>query len=99
FPSRGNSDNFFERFVLPAITQLKRDYPIRRLLEAGCGTGNITADIAAHLPEVEVMAIDLTDESLGLAKKRAAARGLKNVAFQKSNLLQHDPELGVFDFV
>jgi SAM-dependent methyltransferase len=99
FPSRGNSNDFFERFVLPAITQLKSDYPIRRLLEAGCGTGNITADIAAHLPEVEVMAIDLTDESLGLAKQRAAARRLKNVSFQKSNLLHHDPELGVFDFV
>lgn len=99
FPFGGNHDNFFERFVLPTITQLNKDYPIRRLLEAGCGTGNITADIASRLPDVEITAVDLTDESLALARKRAESRGLKNVTFQKSNLLQHDPELGVFDFV
>lgn len=99
FPSRGNHGDYFERFVLPTITQLKRDYPIRRLLEAGCGTGNITADIATHLPDAQITAVDLTEESLGLAKQRAAQQGLKNVTFQKSNLLEHDPGLGVFDFV
>jgi SAM-dependent methyltransferase len=99
FPFMGNSDHFFERFVLPAITQLKQKYPIGRLLEAGCGTGNITADIASHLADVEVVAIDLTDRSLQLARQRATQQGLRNVFFQQSNLLQHDPALGVFDFV
>jgi SAM-dependent methyltransferase len=99
FPFGGNHNDFFQRFVLPAITQLKNDYPIQRLLEAGCGTGNITVDIAAFLPEVKVMAIDLTDESLTLARQATGQRGLGNVSFQKSNLMEHDPGLGIFDFV
>jgi ubiquinone/menaquinone biosynthesis C-methylase UbiE len=99
FPLGGNHHNFFQRSVLPAITLLKKDYPIRRLLEAGCGTGNITAEIGASLPEVEIVAVDLTDESLALARQTAAQRKLSNVTFQKSNLMELDPELGVFDFV
>jgi ubiquinone/menaquinone biosynthesis C-methylase UbiE len=99
FPSRGNYGDFFRRFVLPSVTQLKRDYPIRRLLDAGCGTGNIAIDIASLLPDAEVTAIDLTDESLALARQTALHHGLSNISFQNSNLLQYDPELGAFDFV
>src|SRR6266487_3943780 len=99
FPYGGNHDDFFERFVLPSVLRLKKLHPIQRLLEAGCGTGNITADIASHLPDVNVTGIDLTDKSLVLARERAAARRLKNVSFHKSNLLERDASLGVFDFV
>jgi len=99
FPSRPHRDDFFQRFVLPSILQLKKDYPIRRLLEAGCGTGNMTVEMASALPEVEITAIDLTDASLELAKQRVAQANLTNVTIRKSNLLQYDPELGVFDFV
>lgn len=99
FPFGGNHDDFFATYVLPSVRQLNAAAPIRRLLEAGCGTGNITADMATHLPEVKITAVDLTDESLALARERATARGLKNVSFQKSNLLEHDAGLGVFDFV
>ena len=99
FPHGGNYDNFFAKFVLPSVLHLKKASPIQRLLDAGCGTGNITADIASHLPDVNVTGIDLTDESLVLARERATARGLTNVSFQKSNLLEHDAALGGFDFV
>jgi SAM-dependent methyltransferase len=99
FPFRGTHDDFFRRFILPSVTQLKKDYPIRRVLDAGCGTGNIAVEIASLLPDVEVTAIDLTDESLALARQRASHQRLSNVSFQKSNLLQYDPGLGVFDFV
>lgn len=99
FPFSGNYNNFFATFVLPSVLQLKKNAPIQRLLDAGCGTGNIVADIASHLPDVNVTAIDITENSLALAKERAAAQGLKNVCFHKSNLLEHDASLGVFDFV
>jgi ubiquinone/menaquinone biosynthesis C-methylase UbiE len=99
FPFHGNHGNYFEQTLLQPLKELGREYPIRRLLDAGCGTGNITADIATLLPEIQITAIDLTDESLSLAKKRAAEHGFKNVAFRKSNLMEYDRELGVFDFV
>lgn len=99
FPLQGNHGNYFERNVFPTIQQVQKQYPIRRLLDAGCGTGNITADIARLMPDTDVTAIDLTDESLGIAKRRIADLNIKNVTFKKSNLMEYDPDLGQFDFV
>jgi len=99
FPFGGNHGGFFERYVLPAVTALAQEYPIRRVLDAGCGTGNVIVDIGTFVPEAAVVGIDLTDESLAHARQRAEKRGLKNISFQKSNLLQHDATLGKFDFV
>jgi ubiquinone/menaquinone biosynthesis C-methylase UbiE len=99
FPFQGNHGNYFEQVVLPTIREAQKEYPVRRLLDAGCGTGNLSADIATLLPEVELTAVDITDESLGIARDRIARLGLKNVTFRKSNLMQYDPELGQFDFV
>jgi ubiquinone/menaquinone biosynthesis C-methylase UbiE len=99
FPSLGNHGNYFENIVLGPIRELSKQRPIRRLLDAGCGTGNITADIAQRLPEVEITAVDLTEQSLKMAKERAAQEGFKNVTFRRTNLMEFDPELGQFDFV
>ena len=99
FPSQGNHGNYFENTVLGPIQDLSRERPIKRLLDAGCGTGNITADIASRLPDVEITAVDLTEQSLKLAKERAEEHGFKNVTFRRTNLMEYDPELGVFDFV
>ena len=99
FPSHGNHGNYFENIVLGTIQELSRERPIKRLLDAGCGTGNITADIATALPNVEITAVDVTEQSLKLAKERVAERGFKNVTVRRSNLMEYDPDLGVFDFV
>jgi SAM-dependent methyltransferase len=99
FPSQGNHGNYFERVVLPCVRSLSKEYPIKRFLEAGCGTGNITADIGSLLPNIEITAVDITEESLNRAKERLAERGLKNVTVRRSNLMEFDPALGIFDFV
>jgi len=99
FPSRGNYDNYFETFVLPTIMEIRKSRRISRILDAGCGTGNISIDIARHLPDIEIIAIDLTDESLRIAQSKAMSLQLKNIEFQKSNLLEYNPQLGLFDFI
>jgi SAM-dependent methyltransferase len=99
FPFHGNHGNFFEQTMLGPLKALEKEFPIKRFLDAGCGTGNITADIASLLPDVEITAIDLTEKSLSLAQEKAAERGFKNVTFRRSNLMEYDPNLGVFDFV
>jgi 2-polyprenyl-3-methyl-5-hydroxy-6-metoxy-1,4-benzoquinol methylase len=91
FPSKGNYNSYFETFVLPTIVELKKSCRISRLLDAGCGTGNISVDMARHLPDVEITAIDLTDESLRMAQSKAMSLQLKNIEFQKSNLLEYNP--------
>ncbi|EWC48640.1 hypothetical protein DRE_01862 [Drechslerella stenobrocha 248] len=55
-----------------------------RILDAGCGPGTITCDIAALLPGAQVTGIDyLLQETCA---PLAASRGLTNVHFQESDI-------------
>lgn len=96
YPFSGNHNDMFNRTVLPHILKLGG---ISTVLEAGCGTGNVALDISLSLPEAQITAVDLTDESLAVARKNADALNIRNVTFRKSNLLEYDVNLGVFDFV
>ena len=73
---------YFQKHVLPSLNHLRKEQEIRRILEAGCGTGHMTAEMATCLPDVEFTAIDITEGSLDVAKKVANERGLKNVTFK-----------------
>ncbi|KAF3938064.1 hypothetical protein ABW19_dt0203381 [Dactylella cylindrospora] len=54
------------------------------LLDAGCGPGTITCDLASHLPNTQITGIDavLLDSCLTLA----STRGLKNLTFQQADI-------------
>ncbi|MEM7561080.1 MAG: class I SAM-dependent methyltransferase, partial [Planctomycetota bacterium] len=45
----------------------------RRILELGCGTGNLSLAIAKRFPEAELTAIDLSQSSLDIHAQRFAA--------------------------
>jgi SAM-dependent methyltransferase len=49
-------------------------FPVRRLLEPGCGTGRLVAELAAR--GYEVAGLDLSRTSLGYLQRRLARRGL-----------------------
>jgi ubiquinone/menaquinone biosynthesis C-methylase UbiE len=96
FPLKGNYGNYFFKYVLPSIIEIGG---IKRILDAGCGTGNIALDMARLLPEAKIVAIDLAEKSIEIATQRAAKEDLKNIEFRKANLLEFDPTLGIFDFI
>ena len=52
-----------------------------RALDAGCGTGDNAVFLAMQLQSIggEVVALDLSEASLGITRERAAARGLTNI--------------------
>lgn len=64
-----------------------------KILIAGCGTGREAIELAAALPDAEVLAIDLSRVSLAYAKNKAEYFGIKNVTFKHADIL----ELGVLD--
>jgi release factor glutamine methyltransferase len=69
-----------------------------RIADIGTGSGVIALSLAAKFPQAEIVAIDLSDEALGLARKNAEQLGLNaRIQFVKSNLLAEVD--GVFDFV
>jgi release factor glutamine methyltransferase len=58
-----------------------------RILDVGTGSGVIALSLAAKFPAVRVLATDVSEDALALARENAAALGLE-VTFAQSNLLE-----------
>lgn len=58
------------------------------ILEAGCGIGSQTKIITSQNPYCKFLSIDISENSLVQAKAMANSKGLKNVDFQKANILE-----------
>ena len=65
--------------------------PESRVLEYGCGTGS-TAIL--HAPHVrEIVATDLSDEMIAIARERAAEAGVNNIRFEATDVADlHEPD-------
>ena len=94
------------RYVIEAVTdQLAAyceasDFAGKRLLDFGCGTGASTACIAAMFPQTEVVGVELDAESVAIARRIAAWRGLANARFEVSPHGAALPAgIGRFDYV
>lgn len=73
--------------------------PGDRVLDAGCGSGQISRTIARAVPMSEVTGFDREPRHLDHARRRAAAEGLTNVRCVEGNLLAMPFEAGSFDVV
>lgn len=71
-----------------------------RILDAGCGTGFSTLKLAEANPDAEILAIDISDASLEIARERLAAAGLNQprVRFERLDLQSLETEAR-FDYI
>jgi trans-aconitate methyltransferase len=53
------------------------------VLDVGCGDGKITAEIAGHLPDGEVLGVDSSQDMLELARKEFPWAKYPNLSFQQ----------------
>jgi SAM-dependent methyltransferase len=60
--------------------------PGSTVLEAGCGVGAQTVILARNSPDARFTSIDISEESLSLARRRVAAEGLGNVSLQRGDV-------------
>jgi release factor glutamine methyltransferase len=68
------------------------------VLDVGTGSGVIALSLAAKFPEAKILAVDVSDEALALARENAASLSLsERVRFLKSRLLENVE--GVFDLI
>ncbi len=90
------------RILRPQTLDLFRRIGIEqgaRCLDVGCGSGDVTFDLAAIVgPEGQVIGSDLDDEKLALADEEARDRSLSNVAFVNADATANATSLNVFDF-
>lgn len=80
---------FFLPYLRPGMT----------LLDAGCGPGSITVDLAKIIAPAQVIGVDINEQHLNLATRYAHLRGVENVRFQPGDLTQLDFPDGSFDAV
>ena len=69
-------------FLLPELS------PEMRLLDVGCGPGSITLGLAERLPRGEVVAIDLSEQTLVQARLDAQARDVKNLRYEYGSVYE-----------
>jgi trans-aconitate 2-methyltransferase len=55
------------------------------LLDVGCGDGKVTAEIAAHLPQGQVLGVDLSAEMVRLAQERFPQTAVPNLRFAQAD--------------
>ncbi len=80
-------------YLVPALR------PGLRLLDAGCGPGTITVDLARRLAPGPVLGIDAAPEILVEARATALADGIDNVSFAVGDVYALDHADGSFDVV
>lgn len=77
------------------LAALPADLTGARVLDAGCGAGQMTAELAAR--GADVTAVDISPQLVELAAARLPAADLGRVRFHAGDML--DPALGRFDHV
>jgi SAM-dependent methyltransferase len=68
-----------------------------RILDAGCGTGTVIAEIARAYPEKEFFGIDVTTKSIEIANTEF--NHVRNLKYLEGNLLNDLSFLGKFDLI
>jgi magnesium-protoporphyrin O-methyltransferase len=77
------------------LALLPPDLHGQRVLDAGCGTGTMSIELAQR--GAEVVAIDLSPTLVDHARERAEEQGVYDIDFRAGDML--DPALGTFDYV
>jgi magnesium-protoporphyrin O-methyltransferase len=84
-----------DRMRATVLARLPPDLRGARVLDAGCGAGQMTADLAAR--GAEVTAVDISPALIAIARARLPAGLPGRVTFASGDML--DDSLGRFDFV
>ena len=78
---------------------LPRLLPSARVLDVGCGPGTITVDLAARVPQGEVVGIDAAAGVLEQARQEADRQDRANVRFETGDVYHLAFDDGAFDVV
>jgi magnesium-protoporphyrin O-methyltransferase len=84
-----------DRMRTTLLSCLPTDLTGRRVLDAGCGVGQMSAELAAR--GAEVVAVDLSPSLIGIARSRTPAALAGQIDYRAGDML--DPSLGHFDHV
>src|SRR6516165_9857572 len=87
--------------IWPQEQRLFERYQLSRqahILDAGCGTGEISARLAALFPQATLLGVDVIDDHLALARLKSAAAGSR-VRFENRSIFELGLPDASFDLV
>lgn len=84
-----------DRMRTALLEALPADLSGRRLLDAGCGAGQLSIEAASR--GAEVLGVDISGNLLDIARGRALDAGVRDASFAVGDM--RDPALGRFDHV
>jgi SAM-dependent methyltransferase len=70
-----------------------------RILDLGCGPGNIALQLAARLPDAHILGVDGAPRMLDVARQRASALGSSQLHFAHYLVGEPVPEPGTWDAI
>ncbi len=80
------------------LDRFRRTPPVRRVLDLGCGTGELTRLLARHFPEATVVGVDFTADMLSVARRRSRGN-FPRVAWGRGTAMRLPFPDGSFDLV
>src|SRR5439155_12318300 len=90
-PSREWNSEAYHRLCAPQLSWGRRVLERLRLngdetlIDAGCGTGKLTAELLERLPRGRVLALDLSQNMLRLAREHLQPRFPRRVLFARAD--------------
>ena len=79
----------YEEMLFNLFCYLPEGWQPQRILDLGCGTGNLTAAILVHFPNAEIHSLDLSADILNQCKERFK---------ENSNIHYHQQDFSALDF-
>ena len=71
-----------------------------KILEVGCGVGAQTEIIAQKNPDTQIISIDISQNSIDIARSRIQNKNIKNVEFRLQDIKELNPKKdGLFDHI
>jgi release factor glutamine methyltransferase len=78
-----------EQLVEMLISRFKSEIACSRMVDVGTGSGVIALTLAAEFPKAEIVATDISEDALMLARENAERLGLADrIRFLRSNLIE-----------
>jgi release factor glutamine methyltransferase len=75
--------------LVDIIIEENKSFPGLKILDIGTGAGNIAIALAKNLSGSQVFALDISQESLDLAKNNAIDNQVENITFINSDMLNY----------
>jgi ubiquinone/menaquinone biosynthesis C-methylase UbiE len=84
-----HQDHTFTEAMGGLLSERGNDFSgIKRVLDAGCGPGGWTQEVAFAHQEIEVIGIDISETMINYARAQAKVQGLDNLRFQIMDMQQ-----------